>query len=120
MPAIKIKPLSVNESWQGRRYKTQKYKTYASHCLMLLPKKIDIPNTKHYRLVLGFAFSSTLSDWDNPVKPFQDILQKKYGFNDKLIKNAEVFVELVPKGEEFIAFKLEPLPDFDIKSIFNL
>jgi hypothetical protein len=52
--------------------------------------------------------SNVLSDWDNPVKPFQDILQKRYGFNDKNIFKAVVTKVKVPRGYEFIDFEIIP------------
>ena len=58
------------------------------------------------KLELTFGFSSKASDIDNPVKPFQDILQKKYDFDDKMIYTLIVHKEIVPKGEEFISFTL--------------
>jgi hypothetical protein len=39
---IDIKPLSVNESWQGKRFKTDKYKLYERACLFMLPK-LNVP-----------------------------------------------------------------------------
>ena len=36
-----------------------------------------------YEVHYVFGLSTSLADWDNPIKPFQDILQKRYGFNDK-------------------------------------
>lgn len=52
-----------------------KYKQYEKSCFILLPK-IKIPEGKP-KVELTFGFSSKLSDADNPVKCFVDILQKK-------------------------------------------
>lgn len=60
-----------------------------------------------YEIHFKFGFSNSLSDWDNPVKPTQDILSKKYMFNDKLIRRAIVETELVKKGEEYVEFELK-------------
>lgn len=102
---INIKPLSVNECWQGKRFKTSKYKTYETELLYRL-KRISLPDPP-YELNITFGLSNVLSDWDNPVKPFQDILQKKYGFNDKNIFKAVVIKEKVSKGNEFIDFEIK-------------
>ena len=102
---INIKPLSVNCAWRGRRYKTDKYKRYERDLCALLPR-MTIPQG-YLCLRLTFGFSSASSDIDNPCKPTIDILQKKYGFNDKLIKRLEVDVEHVKKGGEFIDFSIE-------------
>lgn len=106
MHKIDYKPLTVNQAWQGKRFKTKEYKAYEKALLIILPKRIDIPDGK-LRLELEFGVSSKLSDWDNPIKPFQDILQKKYGFNDNRVYEANVKKVDVKKGEEFISFNFE-------------
>ena len=107
MNRLDIKPMSVNDAWQGRKFKTDKYKEYTIDVLILLPK-IKIPEGD-LLLKLEFGFSSRASDWDNPIKPFVDILQKKYNFDDKRIKKGVVTVFNVKKGEEYIKFKIERL-----------
>lgn len=107
---IDIKPLSSNETWRGRRFKTPKYKQYEKSVMTLLPK-IDVPQGL-LELHLTFGMSSKGSDWDNPIKPFQDILQKKYDFNDNRVYKAVILKEIVKKGEEFI--------DFEIKEYYKL
>lgn len=104
MNRINVKPLSVNEAWKGRRFKTDKYKQYETRLLWLLPK-IKIPDPP-FEIHFRFGFSSSMSDWDNPVKPTQDILSKKYGFNDKMIRRAVIETEIVAKGKEFIEFEI--------------
>ena len=106
MVRIYEKTLSVNEAWKGRRYKSDAYKDYRTKLLYLLPRKIDMPEPP-FEIYFRFGFSSAASDWDNPVKPLQDILAKKYGFNDKLIRRAVVDTEIVPKGQEFFEFELK-------------
>ena len=76
---IDIKPLSVNKCWKGRRFKTDEYKKYEKDVRFLLGS-LKIPNPP-YKVFYTFGFSSASSDIDNPVKPFQDILSKEYGFN---------------------------------------
>lgn len=102
---VKVKPLSVNRVWQGRRFKTKEYKDYETLVLSLLPDALEIPDGE-LQVVYEFGLSNMSSDWDNPVKPFQDVLQKKYGFNDSRIVKAVVIKSKVDKGEEFIAFSI--------------
>jgi len=107
MIKINIKPLSVNKVWQGKRFKTQEYKNYEREVLLTLkPMKLPEPP---YKAVYEFGFSSASSDLDNPVKPFQDILSKKYGFNDKLVYEMKVVRVKVKKGAEYIKFSIEHL-----------
>ena len=104
MVKLNIKPLSVNEAWQGRRFKTDKYKRYESDMLLILPK-INIPPPP-YRLNIIVGFSNKASDLDNICKPFLDILQKKYGINDKHIEILHIEKQIVSKNNDFISFEL--------------
>jgi Holliday junction resolvase RusA-like endonuclease len=105
---IEIKPLSVNQCWQGKRFKTPKYKDFEKQVLLLLPNNYKVP-LGDLQITLKWGFSSKLSDWDNPIKPFQDILQKKYNFNDSRIFKATVEKEIVKKGEEYIEFNIKKM-----------
>lgn len=106
---VDIKPLSVNDAWQGKRYKSPAYLRFERDFLLMLPRSYPVPKTGLLKINLKWGFSSDLSDWDNPIKPVVDVLQKKYGFNDKRIKLGVVQVEQVKKGREFIEFNIVPL-----------
>ncbi len=106
MITVNIKPLSVNSAWQGKRFKTPAYQSYEKAVLLMLPKRIEIPNPP-FSITFEFGVSSKLSDWDNPIKPFQDILCKKYGIDDRDIYRGTVSKVLVKKGEEYVKFKIE-------------
>ena len=102
---VNIKPLSVNEAWTGRRFKTDKYKAFQTEMLVRLPagKLPDPPYRVHYE----FGFSNRQADLDNPVKQTQDCLAKKYGFNDKEIYEAHIRKAIVRKGCEYVRVKVE-------------
>ena len=104
---VDVKPLSVNECWKGRRFKTDKYDNYEFLLLHTLPK-FKVPEGK-LEIYFKWGFSSRASDWDNPIKAFQDVLQKKYKFNDKDVWRAIVEKEIVPKGKEYIEFEIKAL-----------
>jgi len=106
---LDIKPLSVNKCWQGRRFKTKDYKKYQEDILTILPK-MEVPEGE-LELYLQWGFSNAASDFDNPVKPFVDCLQKKYGFNDKRIKRCLIEVVKVKKGDDYIEFEFKKLED---------
>ena len=102
---IQIKPLSINQCFQGRRFKTPKYKQYEKELMILLPA-LNVPSGL-LEVVITFGLSSKLNDIDNGLKPFIDILQKKYLFNDRDIYKLIVEKKIVPKGEEFIECEIK-------------
>lgn len=97
---LKIKALSVNQVWAGRRFKTPAYKKYEKDVTILLPK-IKLPDPP-YELQVECGFSNKASDLDNILKPLIDILQKKYNFNDKEIYSLIMRKMIVKKGNEYI------------------
>ena len=105
MECIKIKPLSVNRCWRGRRFKTDEYKWYEIEVLSLLGR-IDLPPPP-YTVNYEFGVSNRAMDIDNPIKPFTDILQKRYGFNDRDIYEMNVKKVKVKKGAEYIKFEIK-------------
>ena len=107
MIRIRNKPLSVNSVWQGRRFKTPAYKTYEKELMLLLPD-LEIPDG-NLAIPITFGLSSKLSDIDNPVKPFMDILQKRYGFDDRRVYKMILEKKIVKKGEEYIEFEILPI-----------
>ena len=66
---------------------------------------IVIPDGK-LSLIIEAGFSSRGSDVDNIAKPFIDILQKHYGFNDSRIYKLIIMKAIVKKGDEYIDFSL--------------
>ena len=97
----------MNVCWRGRKFKTDNYKDYEKELFYLLPK-METPKGKlqiHYI----FGFSTKNSDIDNPVKPFTDILQKTYNFNDRDIYILTIEKQIVKKGKEFIKFTINEI-----------
>lgn len=98
---INEKPLSVNLAWQGKRFKTPRYKAYQESIMFMMPPgKVD--PTQMLRVEFFFGFSNKASDLDNPVKLLLDMAQKKYGFNDCNVFELNVRKCIVKKGEDFI------------------
>ena len=105
MIKIQIKPLTVNQAWMGKRYKTKDYKAYEASLGLILPP-YSVPEGKlevYYR----FGLSSKNADYDNCIKQFQDIISKKYDFNDNRIYRAVIEKVDVKKGNEFIQFEIK-------------
>lgn len=104
MNTILIKPMSVNLAFQGRKFKTKEYKQYEKDLLLMLPNiKLKIQRVS---IDIVFGFSNSLCDIDNPLKPFLDILQKKYNINDRDIYKLIVSKEVIKKGNEFIKYQI--------------
>jgi hypothetical protein len=104
MNKVDIKPLSVNQAWQGKRFKTPAYKKFESDVLFLLPK-IEIPEAP-YEVHYVFGFSSKLSDLLNPEKLVTDIICKKYGIDDRYINRMILEKVMVEKGKEYFKFEI--------------
>ena len=102
---LDVKPLSINQCWQGRRFKTKAYKQYEKAILLLLPS-IEFTYKDEIEINIVFGFSSKTADIDNPLKPILDILQKKYGFNDRSVYRLTADKVIVPKKQEFVKIKI--------------
>jgi Holliday junction resolvase RusA-like endonuclease len=109
MHLVPIKPLSVNRSYQGRRFATPELKAYKQALIYLLPP-LTVPKGK-LSVKYVFGVSSKASDGDNLIKSFQDTLCEKYGVNDRDIYHWEVDKEIVPKGAEYVAFEIRKYKD---------
>jgi Holliday junction resolvase RusA-like endonuclease len=104
MYRINIKPLSVNKAWGGRTFKSSFYKKYEKQVPLLL-EGITVPKGK-LEVFYRFGMSSANSDWDNPIKPFQDVLFRYLGVSDSNIHRGIVEKVKVRKGKEFIEFEI--------------
>ena len=104
MVRIDIKPLSVNDAYRGRRFATKELTQYKYDLGYLLPA-MEIPSG---RLAVEYVFgvSSKVADGDNFIKAFQDCVAERYGFNDRVIYEWQVFKVDVPVGKEFVEYKI--------------
>lgn len=113
MIRVNINPMSVNAAWMGRRVKTQKYRDYEEVMLNLLDD-YDVPEGGDLFILYQWGLSNAGFDIDNPIKPLQDILQTRYGFNDKRLVTMYVTKEKVKRGKEYIEFLIRAREDIDI------
>ncbi|MDE1465373.1 hypothetical protein [Spartinivicinus poritis] len=107
-----IKPLSVNEAYYGKKVKTKKYRDYEEELFSTLPDLI-IPEGK-LTLELLTSYSNTRADIDNALKPFIDILQKRYSFNDNKIFRLFTEKQVVKRGEENLKFRITPFNGYSL------
>lgn len=106
---IKIKPLSVNDAWQGKRYRSYKYEKYRNLILNSLKGRHEKISGKLF-VFYEFGFSSSSSDIDNPVKCIQDVVFEHYGINDNRVYFSMQKKTLVKQGEEFVKINIIELP----------
>lgn len=104
MKRIKLKPISSNDAWKGRRFSTPQKKNFETLFLYHLRGTfLDIPPPYH----IQFQFHiSKMQDLDNCLKTTQDCLAKFYGFNDRDIYKITAEKVAVSKGEEAIEFDI--------------
>ena len=75
---VSLQPLSVNKAWQGRRFKTNIYKSYEREAFIILPRKEMVKGDVEVFYEFGLKKSSyAISDVGNLEKCLSDILVKK-------------------------------------------
>jgi Holliday junction resolvase RusA-like endonuclease len=104
--ALPIKPLSVNQAWQGRRFKTKECNQYCEDVLKLLPKakKIEGWVEINYRFYLK---NWKRTDGDNLIKTLQDCIVMA-GYIDDDCKIMRYVIEKYPAKEDSIEFDIFP------------
>ena len=104
--ALKLKPLSINAAFQGRRFKTKECKAYCNALEMLLPRKrVD---GEYYTMHLKFHLKNfARTDQDNLVKLLQDEMVKKGMISDdrKIVKH---ILEKFPATFDWIEWEIIP------------
>lgn len=106
---LKTKALSVNALYRGRRFRTKKYDEYEQEVWFQLPKA-NIEVNKGDKLKISYWFGiSKLSDLTNCLKGIEDIISKKYGFNDNQVMETHCYKEVVKKGGEYIKIEVDYL-----------
>ena len=73
---------------------------------MLLPPRLEVPEGGKLEFRIKVGLSSKNADGDNPIKSTQDIIAKKYKFNDKRIYRWMIEKIDTAKGAEFIEFEI--------------
>lgn len=113
---IPIRALSINEAFQGRRFKTKKCKDFCNDVLRVAPKR-DILNgivEIEYRF---YIVNHKLADYDNMIKITQDLLVKKnlgYIEDDRKIYKATIYKIPCEQGDEKITILIKRYDIFKI------
>lgn len=89
---LPIKALSVNQAWQGRRFKSPAYKEYEKEMWRLIPNDAIAPEGYYKVEIIYFCKNWKMIDLDNICKPLMDILVAK-----GVITNDNKIMELIVK-----------------------
>ncbi len=122
---LRIKPISINICWQGRRFKTKEYKQFCKDIAILLEPYKNIRFNGYVEVnYKWYTKNWKVTDWDNKIKPFQDCL-----VNSGIIKDDRFImkgnVEKIPSETDYIKFEIKEYTmevnkkNIDIKPIFN-
>jgi Holliday junction resolvase RusA-like endonuclease len=112
---IPIKPFSFNRAWRAvpnrttgmaRNVKSKEYKKYEKDVALFLKPMKGVGFDGLLNVAYIFHLSNPLSDYDNYIKPFQDIISAYYDFNDRQIGTAMCAKVLAKKGEEGVEFMI--------------
>ena len=102
---IELKPVSINEAFQGKRFKTRKCKDFENDFMLLAPKrkmikgKIEVEYKFHLR-------NHKMIDYDNCIKVVQDLIVKcGYIEDDRKIYKATIYK--IPSDKDYIEIKIK-------------
>ena len=102
---IPLKPVSVNEAWRGRRFKTKKHQQFCENFFLIAPKEKMIEGIIQieYKFYLK---NHKNSDYDNVIKITQDMLVKcGYIEDDRKIYKAIIYK--IPSKKEYIEIEIK-------------
>ena len=102
---IPIKPISVNQAFQGRRFNTPEKKAFEQQVDLLLPPKEMIKGkiSIHYKFYLK---NHSRIDYDNCLKVVQDCLVTKGYFEDDR-KIYKALIEKIESKEDKIVIEIK-------------
>lgn len=108
---IKTKPLSANKMYYnvGRHKKKRaEYLAYQNDIRDQLMGTEWPFSTEEVSFFVHAGVSTRAADLDNLIKPLLDTYQNIFDdFNDNKVYHIELNKKIVPKGEEYIAVKVE-------------
>lgn len=102
---LRIKPISVNEMYKGRKFRTKKCHLFKEQMALHL-RDLDLPKLlpkEEFFMIYRF-YTSSQNDVDNLIKATQDSICTSLGTDDRYISGLFVRKIKVKKGEERIEF----------------
>jgi Holliday junction resolvase RusA-like endonuclease len=107
---VNIKPMTVNQAWCGRKFKTPKYKQWREEFSWIIKDcKLHNEEVKWCTLDLKFYIKHyATTDIDNLLKPLLDALQESgILLDDKYVKR--ITAEKFKSKKEYIEILITPI-----------
>ena len=117
MTHLKIKPISTNAMYVGRRWKSPAARQFEKDIALLLAvhAKEKPPDGD---LAIHFRFGTTRrQDLSNCVKLVEDCIARHYGIDDRRFCAMTLVRVHVKSGGEFISFQIEEYVESDFQLI---
>ena len=111
---LNLKPVSTNEMYGGKKFKSKKARQFESDAAILLARNARQRILPNGDLTIHFRFGTTRQkDLSNNVKLLEDIIARHYGIDDRRFCGQTAVRVPVKKGEEFIIFQIAPFSHND-------
>ena len=107
MYVIPLCPLSQNQAWKGKRYKSSDYKQYEKDVTTYL-LTLDLPKVKQKeKIYLLFEFGTvSRQDLSNNLKLLEDIICRYLGIDDRYTMAIFCRKVITKKVDSFIKFNI--------------
>jgi Holliday junction resolvase RusA-like endonuclease len=106
---IKLKPLSINSAYQGRRFKNKAHKDYEQELLWLLKGQKKVKG--FYSISFLFHVKNfAMTDISNLVKVTEDCIVKA-GLVEDDRKCIEMHLKKIRSKEDYFSFMIKPVKE---------
>lgn len=104
---LKLKPVSTNSLYRGRRYKSAVARQFEQDASLLLAATVRDTTLPDGELAMNFRVGTTRRmDVDNCLKLLIDVIATHFGFDDRRVTGISIVRVPVKAGDEFISFNL--------------
>lgn len=118
---LKAAPVSTNQLYVGKRWKSKRAKQFEHNVANQLAVFCADKTLPAGELSIAFRFGTTRrQDVDNSVKCVLDVICKHYGIDDRRFTGISLVRVPVPKGSEFITFRIMPYRPSDYPELIGL
>lgn len=115
---LKLKTVSTNKIWAGRKYKTKEAKTFEKDASMLLEQVVPQTILPEGDLTIHFRFGTTRrKDLSNNIKLLEDVIARHFGIDDRRFSGHTAVRVPVKSGDEFIIFHITEFIPNDFPSL---